>query len=136
MMIRTAKTTLRLTTPAVAAALLAGCATVPAPPMADAPSDAPVEVAIIGINDFHGNLEPPRRAITAADTAGGTVQVPAGGAAWLASAIDGLRAKHPNNVPPILGVVRREATTEFDLIILSLLRLVLLSRAVNFSSNR
>lgn len=98
MMIRTAKTTLRLTTPAVAAALLAGCATVPAPPMADAPSDAPVEVAIIGINDFHGNLEPPRRAITAADTAGGTVQVPAGGAAWLASAIDGLRAKHPNNV--------------------------------------
>ena len=97
MMIRTARMPLRLTASAFAAALLAGCVTVPAP-QATAPANAPVEVAIIGLNDFHGNLEPPRRAITASDNTGGTVQVPAGGAAWLATAIDGLRAKHPNSV--------------------------------------
>ncbi len=55
---------------------------------------AMVEVAVLAINDFHGNLEPPRQAVSAPDGQGGTVQVPAGGAAWLASALDGLRKRH------------------------------------------
>jgi 5'-nucleotidase len=59
-----------------------------------APVPAPVEVAVLAFNDFHGNLEPPRQAVAAPDGQGGTVQVPAGGAAWLASALDGLRARH------------------------------------------
>lgn len=56
---------------------------------------APVEVGVLAFNDFHGNLEPPRQAVNAPDGQGGTVQVPAGGAAWFASALDALRARHP-----------------------------------------
>jgi 5'-nucleotidase len=74
---------------------LAGCATIPR----EAPTARPVEVALIALNDFHGNLEPPRRAITApADAQGPEVQVPAGGAAYLAAAIETLRARHPNHL--------------------------------------
>lgn len=72
---------------------LAGCATMPS-----APKVAPVEVAIIGINDIHGNLEPPKRSIAAAGARGDAVQVPAGGLAYLASAIDAVRARHANSV--------------------------------------
>ena len=77
----------------LAAALLAGCAgRTPAP----GAGSAPVEVHILAFNDFHGNLEKPDLSIPVADAAGRTVQVPAGGAAWLASTIAGLRsaAKH------------------------------------------
>ena len=76
--------------PFILAALagLAGCATVPPAPA------APVEVAIIAINDFHGNLEPPRRSVTAQRADGSEVSVPAGGAAYLAGAIASLRARH------------------------------------------
>ena len=76
---------------AAAAALLAslaGCATVPAAP------PAPVEVGIVAINDFHGSLEPPRSAQRQPDGKGGEVLVPAGGVAYLASAIDSVRAKY------------------------------------------
>lgn len=82
------------------AATLTGCATVP-----DAPStpSAPVTVGIIALNDFHGALEPPRTAVQAPDGKGGTVAVPAGGAAWLASAVDSIRAKYPNNAVVAAG---------------------------------
>jgi len=46
------------------------------------PMLAPVEVQILAINDFHGNLEPPQLTVPAA-----TGAVPAGGAAYLASAL-------------------------------------------------
>lgn len=60
---------------------------------------APVEITLIAINDFHGNLEPPRRTITVpADAAGPEVRVPAGGAAYLASAIEAVRARSPNHL--------------------------------------
>jgi 5'-nucleotidase len=59
---------------------------------------APVEVKIIAFNDFHGNLEPPKQAIEAPRREEGSVRVPAGGAAWLASAIAQLRSANPNNV--------------------------------------
>lgn len=70
----------------------------PAPPPAPAPA-APgsMDVKLIAFNDLHGNLEPPRLSITAPANGGGTVPVPAGGAAYLASAIASLKAKNENN---------------------------------------
>ncbi len=48
----------------------------------EAPIPAPtVTVGIVALNDFHGALEPPNTAISAPDGAGGSVAVPAGGAA-------------------------------------------------------
>ena len=64
-------------------ALLAACATTQRPaPVAN----VPVEVQILAINDFHGNLEPPNQTVPAVDGA-----VPAGGAAYLASALKQVR---------------------------------------------
>ncbi len=54
-----------------------------------------VTVGIVAINDFHGAIEPPRQSVLAPDGKGGSVQIPAGGAAWLASAVDGIRAQYP-----------------------------------------
>jgi 5'-nucleotidase len=63
-----------------------------------APSPAqPVEVKLIAFNDFHGNLSPPRVSIETTDASGTAVRVAAGGVAWLASAIDSLRAQNPNH---------------------------------------
>jgi 5'-nucleotidase len=61
------------------AAALGGCAT----PRADTTAaGAPVQVKIIGFNDFHGNLEPPRTTVAATvEGASEPVRVPAGGAA-------------------------------------------------------
>jgi 5'-nucleotidase len=84
---------------ATAAFLLAlgGCATIPAGPA------APVEVKVIAFNDFHGNLEPPKQSVDAPRREEGSVRVPAGGAAWLASAIGRLRSTNPNNVTVSAG---------------------------------
>jgi 5'-nucleotidase len=76
-----------------ALAVLSACATPQAAPRAA----APVEVKIIAFNDFHGALEPPRMSVPAT-TAAGTVQVPAGGAAYFASAVRALREANPNHV--------------------------------------
>jgi len=75
-------------------ALLAACATAPRP-VAHPPA-APVEVQILAINDFHGNLEPPNLTAPAADA-----PVPAGGAAYLAGALKQLRT--PNSVTVAAG---------------------------------
>ena len=86
------------------AALLASCAA--APPMAEQagmPAVPPVEIGIIAINDFHGNLEPPRRAVSMPGPDGETIRVPAGGAAWLASAVDQLRARHAHTLTVSAG---------------------------------
>jgi 5'-nucleotidase len=78
------------------AALLAGCATAPTPPAAT----APVQVKVLAINDFHGNLKPPLGGIRVKDPAnpGKTVNIDAGGAEYLATAVAGLRAKNPNHI--------------------------------------
>ena len=78
---------------AAALALLSACATVSRQDPA-----APVEVRIIGFNDFHGALQPPRYPIPIDGPDGREVQVPAGGAAWLASAVRQLREGHPNSL--------------------------------------
>ena len=63
---------------------LAACATVAPPPTV--PPPPPLEVQILAINDFHGNLEPPGLSYTGAKGA-----VPVGGAAYLATALKEVR---------------------------------------------
>jgi 5'-nucleotidase len=81
----------------VIAALLAGCA-------ARAPADGlvqgPVHVKVLAINDFHGNLKPPAGGIRVRDPqdAGKTIDIAAGGAEYLATAVAQARAKNPNHV--------------------------------------
>lgn len=67
------------------ALFLASCATPPRQVVQPVPQ-GPVEVQILAINDFHGNLEPPKLTVPAADGA-----VPAGGAAYLAGALKQIR---------------------------------------------
>lgn len=61
--------------------VLGACTTTPRPV-----AQGPVEVQILAINDFHGNLEPPKAAIEATAPDGSAVKVPAGGAAYLTTA--------------------------------------------------
>ena len=83
----------------VAALALAGCATT-----AREQAAPPVEVRILAFNDFHGNLEPPRQAVSAPMPGlAEPVRVPAGGAAYFASALASLRAENPNNVTVAAG---------------------------------
>jgi len=64
----------------------------------------PVEVRILAFNDFHGNLEPPRQAVSAPlPGLAEPVRVPAGGVAYFASALASLRAENPNNVTVSAG---------------------------------
>ncbi len=79
-------------------AFLAACATTPRPV-----ATGPVEVQILAINDFHGNLEPPKLAIDATAPDGSPVKVPAGGAAFLASAAKALRAGKPYSITVSAG---------------------------------
>jgi len=109
---RTALTALSTAT-ALAALTLTGCASVgpdglsrPASSaiparsaiLASAPAPRYIDIALIGFNDLHGNLEPPHLAIRAAGAPGAApVAVPAGGAAYLASAIATLKARSPHH---------------------------------------
>lgn len=68
-----------------ALALLAACATNP-------PRSATVELRVLAINDFHGNLEPPNGGITVVDEAGAITRVPGGGAPRLATLVAQRRA--------------------------------------------
>lgn len=52
-----------------------------------------VTLSVIGLNDFHGNLEPIRRPITVTENDGTQRQVYAGGAAYLATALNEARSK-------------------------------------------
>jgi len=81
-----------LTLLTLAAALLAGCAT---PPPA-----GPVQVKVLAINDFHGNLKPPGGGIRVRDPfdRSKSVNIEAGGAEHLATAVAELRAKNPNHI--------------------------------------
>ena len=78
---------------------LAGCAT---PRLAER-SATPLAVKIIALNDFHGALEPPGQSVPVTSPSGETVNVPAGGAAHLASAVAQLKARNPNNLVVAAG---------------------------------
>jgi 5'-nucleotidase len=65
-------------------------------------ADAPTEVQILAINDFHGNLEPPKNFIDAG-TPEAPVRVPAGGVAHLATAAKSLREGQRHSVTVSAG---------------------------------
>ena len=86
---------------------LAACATVdrPAPVQTVAAPTAmePVTIGIAAINDFHGNLEQPNQSAMVpagknADGSNAFVRVPAGGAAYLATAIRQVRGQYANHL--------------------------------------
>lgn len=56
-------------------------------------------INILAFNDFHGNLEPPKRFIEADDPSDSskTVRIPVGGVSYFADAIKKLRSQYPNN---------------------------------------
>ncbi len=56
-------------------------------------------INILAFNDFHGNLEPPKRFIEAdaPNDSSKTVRIPVGGVSYFADAIKKLRAQYPNN---------------------------------------
>ncbi len=89
----------RLLTASIASLLLAACATTGGVNQAN----APVTIGIVAINDFHGALEPPKQKVVAPDGKGGTVDIPAGGAAWLASAIDSIRSQYAHRLTVSAG---------------------------------
>ena len=78
---------------AVAAASLVACSSTPQR------ATQPVNVKLLAINDFHGNLKPPRGGIRIKDPAdpSKTIEVAAGGAEHLATAVAQLRANNPNH---------------------------------------
>lgn len=83
--------------PALLFPLLAACAA-HGPVQSASRAGKPVEVGIVAFNDFHGALEPPRTSVVVGDGKGGVIQVPAGGAAWLASTVDSIRSRYPNHL--------------------------------------
>lgn len=90
---------MRKLTALAALAALSGCVA----PRTSEQATNPVVVKIIALNDFHGALEPPRLTVQAPTPDGQTVRVPAGGAAFLASAVQSLRAANPNHVTVSAG---------------------------------
>lgn len=91
--------TLRKLIPLLSSLLLCACAG----PLASRGEAEAVSVGIVAINDFHGSLEQPKQTLALPDGAGGTLRVPAGGAAWLASAIDDIRSKYANTLTVSAG---------------------------------
>lgn len=109
--------TLARTGACIAVALLAGCA---APPAAQ-----PTELTLFSINDFHGNIQPaqptPLMPRVTNPATGEVKPQPAGGVAYLATALAALRAQHPDSLvvaggdligasPLISGLLRDEPT--------------------------
>src|SRR5580704_7076123 len=83
---------------ALAIALLAGVVQAAYAQQVATPPGAPVDLTILAINDFHGNLKPPDGGIVIADPAGGVRRVAAGGAEQLATLVKNLRASRRNTI--------------------------------------
>jgi 5'-nucleotidase len=77
---------------AVAVAPIAGAAGDPSPRAAEKAQTT--EIQILGLNDFHGNLEP----VVATSSGGRIGATPAGGAEYLATHVRELRATNPNTL--------------------------------------
>jgi 5'-nucleotidase len=78
---------------------LAACATVPPAPVAL----SPVEAQILAFNDFHGNLEPPQNIVPGRRADGSEIPLPAGGAAYLAGALNQLRKGREHSITVAAG---------------------------------
>jgi 5'-nucleotidase len=99
-----------------------GCREEEPPP----PTPEPIRVQLIAFNDFHGNLEAPSGSngrIRTPASDGGTMDVNAGGATYLAHHIQTLREENPNTVvisagdligasPLVSGIFHDEPTIE------------------------
>jgi 5'-nucleotidase len=83
-----------------AATLLAGCAA--QAPVALSPA-APIEVQILAINDFHGNIETPPQPVSVTQADGTVLKARLGGAAQLAFALGQARASQPNSITVAAG---------------------------------
>src|SRR3954447_18213746 len=83
---------------AIAAPCVAACTPVPAQR-----ATGPVEVQILAINDFHGNLETPADPVAIAQPDGTKLNARFGGAAQLAAALAQARAGHPNTITVAAG---------------------------------
>ena len=72
----------------------------PSPAARASSQAAPVELRILAINDFHGNLQPPPGGIRIADPEDKTkkIAVEAGGAEHMATAVRQLRDGHANTI--------------------------------------
>ena len=90
---------LRRIAPLLALSALAGCATTPA----TLGPRVPVEVQILAINDFHGNIETPPDPVKVTQPDGSVVTARMGGAAQLASALQRARAGHANTITVAAG---------------------------------
>ncbi len=79
---------------ALTAMALVGCASSPPPPL------PPLQVRVLALNDYHGNLKSLPNALRIADAAnpGRTVAVPTGGVDQLAGLLSQLRQGQPNTV--------------------------------------
>ncbi len=72
---------------------------VPASSAPASPTNETVEIQLLALNDFHGQLEPPSGMTTIYYNSTGTpFKVQTGGAAYLATQIKGLKATNPNTV--------------------------------------
>lgn len=69
---------------------LSACATVEESPAPAIASD-PVTVKIVGLNDFHGNIEPLRRPLQVTDNTGKQHEISTAGAAYLGTAVANYR---------------------------------------------
>jgi 5'-nucleotidase len=87
----------RTATVAVAALALAGVAAAPATAAPAPAAPATTTIRLIGLNDFHGNLEPPTGSSGRVVLADGTT-VDAGGAVYLAAHVKQLRAQQRNSL--------------------------------------
>src|SRR5215211_2205676 len=62
-----------------------------------------VPVQLLGINDFHGNLEPPTGSSGRIQEIAGGSQIDAGGAVYLATQLQALREQNPNSLTVSAG---------------------------------
>lgn len=87
---------------ATAAATTTAAAASHRPDAAAGPKDRFVSVQLLGVNDFHGNLEPPGGSGGRVLTDQGTT-VPAGGAAYLATHVQDLQAHRAQKYSLVVG---------------------------------
>jgi 5'-nucleotidase len=87
---------------ALAAFALAACTSQIAPP-APLTSRPAVEVQILAINDFHGNIETPPDPTSITQPDGSILKARVGGAAQLASALEHARQGHSNSITVAAG---------------------------------
>ena len=91
---------------AIAAAGLASALILAMADPAAAKTPSTVDIQVLAINDFHGNIQPPSGSsgtITTLDAAGNTVAVPAGGVEYLTTHLKNARVGHPNTITVAAG---------------------------------